>query len=47
MCTTRDKKIVSAMVKDIMKPRVVDYNTQMGEVNLSDAYPVNYRSISK
>jgi hypothetical protein len=34
--------------KDIMKPKVgADYNSQMGEVDLSEAYLVGYYSTRK
>jgi hypothetical protein len=42
--------MVSARVTgtDIMKPKVVaDYNSQMGGVDLSDAYLVSYSSTRK
>jgi hypothetical protein len=48
--TTHDGKMVSARVrgKNIMKLKVAaDYNSRMGGVNLSDAYPVHYHSIRK
>jgi hypothetical protein len=50
MCTTHDDKMVSARVrgKDIMKPKVaVDNYSQIGGVNLSDAYLVSYYSTRK